>query len=71
VDQTSPSLNRLTANLAKAEALRAEIASISQPSRGSDKTMIPLGKSRGPLGQTSSSECSEGVCTPTQNIGVK
>jgi hypothetical protein len=71
VDQTSPSLNRLTANLGKAEALRAEIASIFQASGGSDKSLIPLWESPGSLGRTSPAVCSEAVNTLAQSTGAK
>jgi|GEM_PF-2368160 len=71
VDQTSPSLNRLTANLGKAEALRAEIAGIFQASGWSDKSLIPLRESPGSLGRTNPAVCSEAVNTPAQSTGAK
>ena len=44
MDPNNRSLNRLTANLTKAEALSAEIASISQTSGYGDKSLISCGE---------------------------
>jgi hypothetical protein len=71
VDPNNRSLNRLTANLVKAEALRAEIASIIQDSSESHKALIPLGNCPVLRDRTAPRKLSQSARAPIQPVGTK
>ena len=70
-DPSNRSLNRLTANSVKAEALRAEIAIITQGSEPTHESLIILGDSPSYRDGTNPRKRSQAVSTPVQPVGAK
>jgi len=71
VDPNSPSLNRFTENVGKADTLSNDVATISQGMPFSRKALIKMGENPYPVSQTAPAGCSKTLDSSVLRVGAK